>query len=106
MHCEQISFAYLHLPLNLHPGAGFTGLGTSPSSLILVFSRAISTSGSGIGIADSSACVYHLPLNLHPGAGFTGLGTSPSSLILVFSRAISTSGSGIGIADSSACVYG
>ena len=47
-----------HLDANLHPAGGLIGLGTSPSKRIRVFSRAASAIGSGIGIAESKACVY------------------------------------------------
>ena len=50
-----MSIAYLHLVLNLQPDGGFTGLGTSPLSTILLEDFAIS--GSGMGIDDSNASV-------------------------------------------------
>ena len=48
MSCPQISFAYLHLPLNRHPAGGLIGLGTSPSRCTLGFPSSSSGSASGI----------------------------------------------------------
>ena len=52
----QRSVALVHLVQNGHPFGGLIGLGTSPPSTILCLFLA--TSGSGIGMADSSAVVY------------------------------------------------
>ena len=54
--CAQISFAFQQRVRKRQPDGGLAGLGTSPSSMILV--RLPRWSGDSIGTADSSACVY------------------------------------------------
>src|SRR2546427_12319700 len=51
---EHLSWAYGHRVRNLQPDGGVTGLGISP----LITSFVLFDSGSGIGTAAMSACVY------------------------------------------------